>query len=149
MDINDFLSKEEFYFACWLKELKDKGIVKDFIFEPDSFELLDDVRVDFNKQLKTKVRTDSHKLKSSVSYTTDFKILWDTQKSNGILTFNSADNYAKKGLFWLKEDSNESYIEVKPEFDMNNMTRHVKIKIAWVYDKYDIHIDLVKPIIFV
>lgn len=42
-----------------------------------------------------------------------------------------------------------SYVEIKPNFDFNNMTRYVKIKINWLFQQTGVFVNLVKvPEIF-
>ena len=39
----------------------------------------------------------------------------------------------------------ETWLEIKPKFDQNNMTRLFKINQKWVFDKHGLFVDLVIP----
>ena len=42
-----------------------------------------------------------------------------------------------------------SYIEVKPDFDFNNMTRYARIKMNWLFQQTGVFTNLVKvPSVF-
>lgn len=140
-----YASKEEQYFAGWLDELLANRIITAYEYEPEPFVLLDKVVGTWDQQLKTKVKTKNTTLFQQVIYTTDFKVTWNTEKSDGLLTYTDGKAYQNKPLFYLPEGVNETYFEVKPNFDANNMTRAARIKIAWVMDKYSINVELVKP----
>jgi hypothetical protein len=141
MSTPNFQSPEEEHFACWLEELKRTGIVLDYTYEPDPFVLLDPVELTYLKRMKTKSKPISVKLSDKVIYTTDFRVQWNQSLSDGLFTWSDSKEYSSLPEFYT--DSNGiSYIEVKPDFDRNNMTRAARIKIAWVQSKFGIHIKL-------
>lgn len=125
-------SDEEMYFLLWAFELKDKGIISS-IDRGESIELFDGYKESYTKttilKTKTKVEEKTKTILNPHIYTPDFKIIW---ASNPIFP------EAKKGC-------NYSLIEVKPDFDQNNMERAFKINQKWVFDKLGIYITLIKP----
>lgn len=145
MKSEEFNSKEEYHFAQWLEELKKEGLVVSYEYEPPSFILSDEAFVNYNKELKTKQKSVKYKLLRSLSYTTDFKVVW-SDKADGLLTYKKNGVYKNSPSNLIHvDDDNTSYIEIKPSFDANNMTRHVKVKIAWVYQKYGTLVQIIKP----
>lgn len=140
-----FQSNEEFHFANWLEELKEQGYVIEYEYEPEPFCLLDSTSIIYRKQLKTKTSERSKNIFRQTTYTTDFKIVWNTDRSDGVLTYTDEGVYDNLPAFYVLPDSNISYVEVKPSYDQNNMTRAAKIKIAWVMDKLKVYIELIKP----
>lgn len=140
-------SYQELYFASWLEDLKSKGLVLDYQFNPDPFILSNKQTVKWNKQLKTKQKELHKSLLSPVSYTTDFKIVWNP-KVDGLLIYKAEGVYNNISNHLIYSDENNvSYIEIKPSFNYQNMNRHVRIKIAWVYQLYNIYVQIIDPIV--
>lgn len=112
-------SKEELHVAWWLDELKEKGYIERWT-KADELEL--------SAPLKGVIREHS--------YTADFLLSWvDGKPFRNINT--------RKAL--IDDNSSLTWLEVKPSFDQNNMTRAFKINQKWVYDKYRIYVNLVIP----
>lgn len=142
-----YKSNDELLFSFYLDELKQKGFVLDYTYEPKPFILYTGKQLTIvknNKSQSKKTKVVKSKLFPELIYTTDFKIKWNTEKSNNIFTYN--DNTVIDDILpFFYEQNGISYVEIKPIYDRNNMTRHVKIKIAWVYDKYGIYVNLITP----
>lgn len=148
---NNFASKEEQYFQWWLEELKTQKFIEKYEYESKGFELNKGVNVKY----ETGVRVIKEKQKTIIPvkiYTPDFFVIW-TDKAKDIFMFdiNEKLNYnpnLRKLIPACVNDYNKyiSYIEVKPNFDMQNMTRLVKTNIAVVWDKYNVYIHIVKPV---
>jgi hypothetical protein len=149
---NKYLSLDEYYFSLYLDELKSNGFILSYQYEPPAFNLRDAMTVsntinktgENNKILKPKI--ENTKMFSNLGYTCDFKIKWNILKSDGIFTKteNKVYNKSVKNIpFLLQEHQDISYIEVKPEFDQNNMTRYVKVKIAWVHQLFNTYVQIV------
>lgn len=136
-----YQSNEEKHFADWLDNLKKEGFVVDYTYEPAPFLLCDSISVKFKKENKSSSKC----ILRAMQYTTDFKVEWDI-KSDGVFTYAEEGDYKKgdKTLIY-RDDKNISYIEVKPEYDFNNMTRVVKTKIAWVYALTGTYVQIIKP----
>lgn len=137
----EFDSKEENDFYSLICDIKEKGYIEDIVYQPQSIVLSDSVTYDEKIQLKTKVKTKTKTLLKGHIYTPDFEILWSEKAWN---VFVSDDN--KKVFYGCKTTDNtiKSVIEVKGEFDHNNMTRLFKLNQKWVYQMYDTYIQLVK-----
>lgn len=141
-----YKSNDELLFSYYLDELKQQGFVLDYSYEPKPFVLYTGKKIVIakkNKDNTKKIKVINSKLFPELIYTTDFKIKWNTKKSDKLFTYN--DNTVVDNLPFFYEQNGISYVEVKPIYDRNNMTRHVKIKIAWVYDKYGIYVNLITP----
>lgn len=141
----EYKSNEEYYVACWLHELMTRGYIHTYTYEPLKFELSPRIDVNWQKKLKTKVKSQSKMLKDSVSYSPDFEVIWNLKKSDGILTYNSKDSYVKIPLFYIPRGCLSSLLEVKGSFDRRGTERDTKTKMNWVLSKYGTNIDLVRP----
>jgi len=148
-------SDEEKYFMWFLEELRAEGYVKDFTMQPPAFRLSDEISYIWNKAKPTKKEPHRMERKESVmleasEYTTDAHIIW-TNKADGIFyTLNEPTKYGCP-LFIAHlilrdgETNAESYVEVKPKFDMQNMTRLFVTKQKWIYQLYKVYINLFIP----
>jgi hypothetical protein len=141
-----YLSQGEYYFAEWLEDLKIKGLVLEYVYEPNPFILCEEIESEYilQKREGLKEYKKSKKLIHSIKYTTDFKITW-SDKADGLLTYTDNKTYKKSVKDLIYHNNNISYVEIKPSFDYKNMTRYVKVKIAWVYNKYGIYIQIINP----
>ena len=151
IELEDLQSMEELYFVWWLCDLKDEGYVEDAWYEDDTFTLSKGYSKLYTKRMKTKTKVEEEAVLPSLVYTPDFKIKW-TEKARGVfyhdLVSEEKVTHGRKPLYSLGEDL-VSYVEIKPSFDFNNMTRYVKIKINWLFSEAGIFVNLVKvPDIF-
>ena len=145
-------SDEEKYFVWWLIDLKIAGFVNNALHEPTTFELSDPLvkewKTEVQMKTKLKVLKGTEEVLPGLVYTPDFAVEW-TEKAIGIFCteVNVEDKITYKSIpimeivrkvgnyYW-------SYVEVKPIFDKNNMTRAAKIKMNWTYQKHDTFINL-------
>ena len=148
-----FESFEEEIFHQYLLELEDRKIIS-HIEKPASLVLSEAVPITVGKK--------EVNLLNEHIYTGDFKFrVEDSELSifNHIIaptispkSKKQAVIYYKGGfhsLGYLREWRNEVYIEVKGNYDNNNMTRLFSLNQKWVYQKYGIYYNLVKvPKIF-
>jgi hypothetical protein len=153
--MNIFDSNEEMYMFWWFEELQKNGYIETIEAQPKSFNLLTGLRQDYKTKYK---RKEGHKMTEETIlnghiYTTDFYVEW-TEKAMGIFTVDLLGfERKKKGQAFeyilaqknLLTDSYYSYIEVKPVFDQNNMTRLAKINQKWVWQKSKQYINIVIP----
>ena len=131
----EYKSNEEYYFSLWLDELKANGYIKRYEYEPEAIPLSSKLCRNIGK--KEQFVLHPHE------YTYDFIIKWD---KSAIWIFATVFESDVKSTTPLYCDTNlTSVIEIKPEFDYKNMTREVMINIKWVWEKYNIYINLVKP----
>ena len=142
-----YASKEELYFSWFLDELLEAGYIDSYKFEPEPFYLCDKVSHAWMEQLKTKERLTETTLLQGHIYTPDFNVFWN-KKAHKIFYTDFSDNYNHKHYpFYAKKGS--CYIEIKPVFDQNNMTRLFRINQKWVYAEYGEYVNLIKvPDIF-
>lgn len=115
MDINQFRSKEEFYFAHWLNELKERGYVVQWSYEMRKFNLIP-------AYSEVKLR--------EVSYTPDFWIEWNNRKKHKLETlFTWVD---VKGTF--QKSQNDFPIKQKLMYMIHGIYVH-KVEIPTFFSK--------------
>lgn len=149
-------SPEELAFLQWAFELVDAGYI-DTIERAKSFSLAGPLVSQYIKttQLKTKVK-EEHKeeiLLNGHVYTPEYKITWNIDKYQKFVNDSYLDGYNynnsknTKPFLVTHEKLGEriSYVEVKPPFDQNNMTRLFKINQKWMWDKHKIFVNLIVP----
>lgn len=146
VEYEDLQSMEELYFLWWLCDLKDYGYVEDAWYEDDVFVLGKGYDKIYEKQMKTKTKRLNETVIPQNIYTPDFKIKW-TEKARGVfyedLVSKNKLMHGRRANYMIGEDL-VSYIEIKPDFDFNNMTRYVKIKINWLFQSHGVYVNLVK-----
>lgn len=156
-------SKSELWLSWWIDELMLSGYIDDVIYHPDSFTLFD--KVTFCELAKTSRGAASEKtIFQSHIYTADVLIFWN-ERAKGIfyepLVFQ--DSLNQKGthkrisnacflaqtyeyVFGEKRSQMISYVEAKPSFDQNNMTRLFRINQKWIYQQYGVYVNLIIPV---
>ena len=139
-------SSGEMHFSWWLRELLSSGYIRGFVSQPPSFILSQQETYTISKQLKTKTKALPRELFPAHIYTTDFLIQWDNSAKG--LFFELFDHYTpmvKPPMFWAHyndKDGLYSYVECKPHYDQNNMTRLFKINQKWVFSLFGKVINL-------
>lgn len=123
-----FDSSYEEHFASWLDELQSNGIIRGYTQYP---------RFYLSKKLHNK-----KSILREHTYTADFKILWESNVYADLLhsdlrAYNKTPFISHNGI---------SYVEIKPDYDFKNMTKLASVNIKWVYEKYGIVVNLIKPI---
>lgn len=137
-------SLEEVYFIWYLQELYKRQFILKVLYQEDSYPLSAGLWVRTTEQLKTKVRERKKQLFKPHEYIHDFTIHWN-KKAYGTITSLFGEVEHKPIIFWNKI----SHIEIKGNFDRNNMTRLFKINQKWIWHEYAIFIQLVKlPLFF-
>lgn len=117
----EFDSKEELYISWWLDELKNREYVQ-YWTKSSTYNL-------FEGQTELKLRPHS--------YTPDFNVTW-TEKGLELAIFHPS---RKSNV----ECSTSSILEVKGNYDAQNMTRLFKINQKWMFKQFGIYVNLVKP----
>lgn len=152
MELGIYRSKEEIYFSWWLEELKREGYIKEYKYESRTLTLMNDVKLPWTKQLKTKNKVEEHHLFSKTTYTPDFEIIW-TEKAFGI--FCDGIPTAKRPYFMATDHDNLmnegiSLIDVKGDHSAGasrgNFSQYsfpYKQKMAWMTLK--IYVQKVVP----
>lgn len=141
---NKFDSKEELHFSWWLDQLKAAKYIKHWECNDYSFPLFGGLVHSYIKPMKRvedKIMTQTI-LKPSV-YTPDFIIYWEP-KAIGIFASMMHSTEGKIETLFLCDKDLKSTVETKGNFDRNNMTRLAINNIKFVYEKYQIYIDLIK-----
>lgn len=132
-------SPGEVYMVHYLQELKDNGYITEYK-RGGSYLLSDSLINNYVEQLKTKSKPKTQVILHGHSYNLDFEILWSDL---GIKYFcTQFGNKWEK--FFICNNLGISYIEAKPSFDFNNMTRLATLNIKWLFQKYGIYCQVVK-----
>lgn len=148
-----FASDIEMYFSWLCDELLHFGYLESYDYECERFKICDSLQVEYKqlKQLKTrtKVIQKSKNLLNEHFYTPDFKLVWSVPskgkrayKQNPFVS-NWQRNFKLDKPF-LCDNKKVTHIEIKPQYDYNNMTRHAVNNIGVVYDRHRVYIQLVK-----
>jgi hypothetical protein len=148
-----FDSNEEMYMHWWLSDLKDKGYIDEIIHQPDPFILSEQYNVDYFVPYKNKDggKFVSEEIIPPHIYTSDILVKWNDKAINVFTVPINSDLRKKKGRSFQYiicqgfSGSYYSYIEVKPSFDQNNMTRLAKINIKWVFEKHGEFVNIIIP----
>lgn len=150
------ISKEENAVAWWLQELVARGWVESFCHQPLSLNLSEKVSLDYIKELRTKSVDEKVNLLQGHVYSYDFHVFFYPkakdvfvncllEDKSGFLKYNKS-----VPLIGYQTDKELGHliavrIEVKPNFDKNNMTRLFSINQKWVWNRHKIFVNLVKP----
>lgn len=139
-------SDEEVYFVWWLEEMVKNGFINQWS-RAREFELSKPVKREYKKKLKTKVKKELEHVFSGSNYTPDFEIEWNKSAVGKFVT-NWESDFKKKTRFYCNGNL-ISVVEIKGSFDNRNMTRLVNQNIKWMFQLYNIPVQLVKvPNIF-
>lgn len=129
-------SVEEWCFYNWVLELYDLGVVKEYIYQPDSFKLVDDKKyVPLYDNPKGKERS----LLRSHEYTADFKVKFDQAYGELLAGYFKIDSGMVQG------DEIIIWIDVKGTFQRNGGDRAFSINQKLVYDKFGIYVQKTVP----
>lgn len=140
-------SQEEAWFAMWLEELRRNGYIISWDKVTKSIELTKPVKFSYIKEteLKTKIKRETKEftLLNGMTYTPDFSIYWSPK---GWEKFASNLTTPKKDAqFFAHHLITDTYVEIKPKFDQNNMTRDFITKQKFIYDKLKLFVNLIFP----
>lgn len=141
-------SKEEIWFLWWIMELQEKRIIDRYEYQPDSIVLSEPVPHYYDEILKTKTKKMKQKFLAGHIYTPDYRIIWHNTPGC-VLMFADRIPGVSKYRAKLKCQAGPypgdvSYIEVKAQFDRNNMTRSFMTDQKWIWQRCNIFINLVK-----
>jgi len=142
---NNFDSKEELYFSWYLEMLKARGYVNRWEKTEVAYHLTHGLEHEYIKPMK---RVDDKVLKQTILspslYTPDFIIYWNP-KAIGIFVSKLRGTKEKiETVFICQDDEMISIVETKADFDRNNMSRLAVNNIKFVYEKYQVYINMVK-----
>lgn len=136
----EYDSPEETYLAMWLEELTDSAYVRHWERNTDSFLLTPVFTNVYKEKLKKSLKTRSQTILQGWSYTPDFKIEW-SKYSKGLF-YNELGEKIKLPFI---ADKDISFVEVKPVFDRNNMTRLFRHAQKVMYKEHGIYVNLITP----
>lgn len=131
-------SYEEVWFSMWLEELKDAGYIKHWERNNSEIQITPSVYSSFKQGSKVKTQT----ILQSFSYTPDFILKWD-RSAKGLL-FNQI-NSDKITQPFIADKNLVSYVEIKPAFDKNNMTRLFRQVQKFLYHTKSLYVNLIIP----
>lgn len=134
-------SDGEIHFIMWMEELKQKGYIINYT-RGSSLLLSNSLSNNYVQQLKTKSKPCRQNILMGHSYNWDFTIEWSEL---GLKQFVNRFGEKWEKPFLINSKS-ISYIECKPPFDFQNMTRLSVLNIKWVWDKFNIYIQTIKNI---
>jgi len=149
--MNGFDSVGELHFSYWCEELKKKGYIEHYEFQPEAYDLSSKVTSTYKKPMK---RVEDKVLEQTILqphiYTPDVLIIWNS-KAQGVF-YNTLEDCSKVEPHqmianWQGYENRmvwASTIELKPTFDHQNMTRLASLNIKWVYEKHKHVIEMVK-----
>lgn len=139
-------SPEELGMLKWLFELKDAGYIRR-IERGSTYVLAEKIVHKHTVKLKTKNKILEQTLMREHVYTPEFNVTWNWTKARDKFLWYINDSTKFDKLFVSQfDDKGECFtiIEVKPDFDQNNMTRLFMLNQKWMWDKYKIFVNLVK-----
>lgn len=134
-------SDGEVHFIMWMEELKQNGYIKDYK-RGESILLSSSVTNNYVQQLKTKSKPCHQNILMGHSYNWDFTIEW-TDLGMKYFVNKFGEKWEKP---FLINSKSMSFIECKPNFNFQNMSRLAVLNIKWVWEKSKIFIQLVKNV---
>lgn len=141
-------SQTELHTLFWLFELKNKGYIKK-IERSKSFLLCEGVYNYYTESIKrgTSSRNKEQVILRPSSYTPEFYIEWDVDKfQDFVWLMNSNTKFDKCFIGHIGEHGEiYTYVECKSSFDFSNMTRLFINNQKFIYQKYNIFVNLIKP----
>lgn len=128
-------SQEEVDFIAWCSEAAQLGIIIDYEYQPEAFQLFDPVTCINSKGKK-------YSLLRKHSYSADFIIQFNPQTSRMLI-----DEF-KIPYDKISSNNVKVYLDIKGTFQRNGTGRSFSINQKWVYQKYQIYIQKLIPIEF-
>lgn len=139
-------SNEELAFLWWAFDLLDTGIIIS-IDRAQPFLLSESLINEYTEVRELKKSTKEEKkiqrLLRPHEYTPEYRIHWSREGSDKFISKVYNKNKIKDKI--IITDNYSSYIECKPIFDQNNMTREFVINQKWMWNKYGIFVNLIIP----
>ena len=138
MSTNTYRNKEEEVYAQWLDELVIKGFVREYSYEPFSYEILPSASI-----------TSTHKL-LKLSYTPDFIVTWDESAFNTFIVIDGSVSKVKGMHYAFRDDLGNyiSWVDIKGVFanskNVSGVTFPIIQKLMWYIKK--IYVNKIKPL---
>lgn len=143
-DGTPFQSDEEVYFHWFLEELVGAGYILSYRYEEVQLRLFDGLQGSYTEQLRTKTKERTFKVLGKRVYTPDFEIVW-SPKAEGIFYDEMECGLPSDERAYFVAQQGVTLVEIKPNFDAKNMTRHVKALIDWAWQLHGRFVQLVVP----
>ena len=143
-------SKEEIWFLWYLQELVVAGYIDSFEYQPMRFLLSPPVETPHFQCNAKSIKRKEHRLLQPHYYQADFKIDWNHTAEDKFIGLErrGVDPFKPPFIensipdfFEVGSPEHISYVDVKPSFDMNNMTRQFIINQKWVYQSRGIYVQ--------
>jgi len=132
----EFDSPDETFFAMWLQELLEAEFILAWERCTKSFEVTEGVKNAFKEGSKEKTQT----ILQNLEYTPDFEVYWSI-KSDSV--FYGVLGNGRKIVEPFISDHKMSVVEVKPNFDKNNMTRLFRQVQKFLYKTRKLYVNQV------
>lgn len=140
-------SKNELDFCHYLEELYKAGYIKEWYRNELSFKLTDGLIINYIVRLKTKEKYETQTLLKESVYTPDFIIIWNEKAKN--IFYTCIDSKIKVLTPFVSQNSKDgqimSYVETKPVFDQNGMTRLFINNQKFMWKIHKIFVSMVEP----
>lgn len=146
-------SKEEEYFTWYLDELKENGIIKDYMYHPVKFDLISPTCYSTIKDTRRGVESVQRILCHAHTYTPDFHVIWDINHDvydkfcrllkNGIM-------HGKTKIPFIVQDHPmimSTFIDTKGVFNMRHSDIAIfNLKRSLLMEKHGVHVQKVIPV---
>jgi len=146
MNRDAFQSDGEWYFSFFLDELYVHGIINRYMYESNTFTLSKAKSYPVLEIKKTKTKLKQLSFLQEHVYTPDFLIEWNEDYLNKFFRLINDETCTVKCPFFAvrstKDGKAYTFLETKPQFDQNNMTRLFRLSQKWLYDKYGLYVQL-------
>jgi hypothetical protein len=140
-------SQEEIMTIMYIEELIEAGYAEK-LERAESIRLSERLENKYTQVVEMKTKTKevekNQVLLEEHVYTPEFIVTWNINRKHS-LTDTFEYPFPQKFKKPFIEHGGKSWIEVKPSFDQNNMTRLFVINRKWCWDKHEIFINLVQP----
>ena len=140
-----FDSKEELHFSWYLEQLKNAKYISHWERCDTSYSLTMGVK---HKYIKPMKKVEDKTLEQSIllgsSYNPDFVIHWNEKALGVFLSILNKTEGKITTPFICDDEQLITIVETKADFDMKNMTRIAINNIKFVYEKYNVYINMVK-----
>lgn len=145
-------SMEEYWFSCWLRDLKEAGFVESYFRNEVPIPLTEGLYnyYTLEKQLKTKVKFEpkTQAILNPSHYTPDFLINWSEKAYDVFFQRLEESKMIDFNLFIAQDSITCAYsdVECKPLFDRDNMGRLFKSNQKFIWNKHKRYINLIYPV---
>jgi hypothetical protein len=133
-----FDSEEEREFHAWCVEAVEVGMVKEFIYHPETYKLADRATFIERSTKKGKEVYAEKFLMHPHEYTPDFRVVFTSRGGLDI----AMKEVIPVGLF---AEKNEIIVDVKGTFDRFHDAKQFAINQKWVFAKYGVYIHKIIP----